>query len=222
MLTLSSSAAAAASSAAASASTSSSSSSTPSRADSLQLSIHGSPIHLSIDKPQTLLGIRNVPGSGLLFSKKGLAYISSSPTPPTPSSAAGSGNDSSSLLPPSSLYSLPESVREQVRRYALLVHVLNGNVVNAQTIAGGAWELESMIEQLGTSTNQAASSSTTTTSMPQHRATSSSSSSSSSSSVRDDANFWKKFLDKKTGREYYWHELTNRVQWETPKGYISK
>lgn len=115
-------------------------------ADALHVKVKDSKAHLIFDKP-VHLGLSKVAGPGVVFDNNGVTTValpSAVPISPAADKAAvasaGTGVDALGLL--------DKQIREDFKRYAALVHVLNGNTVNAAKIKSGEFQLEKMKNQL--------------------------------------------------------------------------
>lgn len=136
---------------------------------------------------------------------------------------------STSYLPPSALYELPVEVRERLRSYALLLHVLHGRpVADMARLASGAWELERMGEQLGSHAHllqlqlqqgrggPGTGTGADSPSSGEESAGSGSGGSSSKAARIAELVHWRKARDPASGRVYWWNTASFATQWHTP------
>jgi hypothetical protein len=99
----------------------------------------------------------------------------------------------SAVTPTGGLYLMTPADRAAFRRYALLAHILNGNTVHMPSVLSDSWELERMKEQLDPARQL----------NPRQLR-------------QEELRYWKSAVDKKTGQEYWYHELTWNRQWLPP------
>lgn len=136
-----------------------------SNTSSLLVSIKGNSGHLEIEKPASLEKCVSGPDSGLMWNTAGLCGVipavqpsADHPTPALGSSAAVASRSEAAEGVPGSVVSLDSALeglvaseRADLRRYALLMLALQGNAVSPagmDAIRSGDWELQSMREQL--------------------------------------------------------------------------
>ncbi|RYG48007.1 hypothetical protein EON67_08010, partial [archaeon] len=85
----------------------------------------------------TLFGLSGIPGTGLSMNKRGVMAVQQ-----------GADASSASLVSPASLGNMTPTQRQELRDYAVLLHVLSGEPVDMDRLRSDAWELEAMTEQL--------------------------------------------------------------------------
>ena len=168
-------------------------------ATTLHAGIANSVMQLTFDKPAALQPWVGGEGSGLVWGPRGLLGAVSAPQKQTAASRAGSAavdarSSPPALLTPQLMYGLPAAQRDAMRRYALFVHVLRGNVVDARRAASGDWELEAMCEQLDPASS------------PRRRAV---------DARVDELRYWRRAADER-GRPYWYHVVTWNRQWVAP------
>ena len=173
------------------------------RADngSVYVDVRGSNANLVFDKPASILPWVGGPGTGLVMSAKGVSGTNPDPAGNAAAALAIAGAGAASPVASlQMLYSLPTADREAIRRYALLVHCLSGRTVDParlrDDVSGGGWELEDMTSQLdpatsGTGRKPAAARIT-------------------------ELRFWRRAVDRDSGRSYWWHTITGNTQWTPP------
>ena len=137
--------------------------------EALHVKVKDSKAHLIFDKPN-LLSISKSPGSGLIFEKSGSVTL-------LPSHG---GNRETPLS---------KSENDQLRKYAVLVQVLSGNLVNASIVNKDSYELETFKQNLKLSTNE------------------------EEVAARS---LWKSAQDA-NGKTYYFNEVTWLRQWAPPR-----
>ena len=134
-----------------------------------EVKVKESKAHLIFDKPN-LLSISKSPGTGLVIEKSGSVTL-------LPSHG---GNRETPLS---------KSENDQLRKYAVLVQVLSGNLVNASIVNKNSYELETFKQNLKLSTNE------------------------EELAARS---LWKSALDT-NGKTYYFNEVTWLGQWAPPR-----
>ena len=137
--------------------------------EALHVKIKESKAHLIFDKPN-LLSVSKSPGAGLAVDKSGAVSLLPS--------HGGSGEAPLSKI---------ES--DQLRKYAVLVQVLSGNLVNAAAVNTGAYELDTFRQNLKMTT---------------------------SDEEQASRSLWKSAVDV-NGKVYYYNEVTWLRQWAAPK-----
>jgi hypothetical protein len=137
--------------------------------EALHVKVKESKAHLIFDKPN-LLSISKSPGTGLVIEKSGSVTL-------LPSHG---GNRETPLS---------KSENDQLRKYAVLVQVLSGNLVNASIVNKNSYELETFKQNLKLSTNE------------------------EELAARS---LWKSALDT-NGKTYYFNEVTWLRQWAPPR-----
>ena len=150
-----------------------------------------SPAHLIIDKPPAAAVPRlATPGSSLAFTPRGLAPASAAALKAAAAAAA------LPLLGPA----LPSAAdREALRRYILLVWLLQGNcVVDMERLRAGAWGVDSIGADLGEG------------GLGSSRA-------GKAYQARVLAGQWAEAKEEGTGRVYYYNRLTWERVWELPR-----
>jgi hypothetical protein len=210
----------------------------------LTLQIKGVSTALLFSKPSDLLDITRIRGSCLTFNEKGLISIdvgpSKVPNPtkealeaevnPTAFKRAKTMIEKPVSVPPAALYAYPQEIRDQIRRYAVLVRILKGNpVTDMHRFRDGNWELESMIDQLfapikhtftlpappatadetkkGEDGTLATTAAATSAAVTLHGST---------AAKVAELVYWREATDVKTGNKYWWHTVTWARQWAPP------
>lgn len=202
-------------------------------------------VPVQFDKPEGLLQLGKVFGSGLRFNAAGgvtgiangpaaapvgdakaAASSAAAATDTAAAAAAGLGGAGGSpvaaaapavaMLPTSALYELPAETRERLRSYALLLHLLHGRpVADMARLASGAWELERMGEQLGSAAHLLAGGGDAAASSSTEEAAAAAGSSGKATRIADLVH-WRKARDPASGRVYWWHTASFATQWHTP------
>jgi hypothetical protein len=141
--------------------------------EALHVKIKESKAHLIFDKPN-LLSVSKSPGAGLSMDKSGAVSL-------LPSHG---GNGEAPLTPIET---------DQLKKYAVLVQVLSGNMVNASTVNKGAYELNTFKQNMKMT---------------------------SSDEEQAARSLWKSAVDA-NGNAYYYNEVTWLRQWAAPKTMVS-
>ena len=110
-------------------------------AEALHVKVKNSAAHLIFDKPAGLYAVAALPGSGLAFdAKSGAAALL-----PSHSTAAAVDDAALAVVAGDAATNAAADAAadrvEALRRYAVLVHVLHGNCVDAARVADGGFEL---------------------------------------------------------------------------------
>lgn len=147
--------------------------------------LYGAPsrAHLVFDKPVGL-PLAKGPGSALSWTKRGLA----------PESLPGNVTGAADNKTVDALgLKMTSQERDDFRKYALLMHIVQGNPVEMDAVRSDDWELGNMKEQLDPTRNK------------------------TSKQLRADeiAKYWKS-AKAEDGSTYWYHELTWDTRWSAP------